>query len=148
MGIRHHLIVLAFAAIHCPRIAYHFSLGHRHFGVDIGLGIAVGHFKDGGCHAGIMGINHIILSDMALSNQGNGAQELILTERCFYRILLQIRLDAYHVVGTLVAHNLGRGDVHQLDIFGHDDMGSDLTVHVDLLLGSSLYDNTEKTKEK
>ena len=95
-----------------------------------------------------MGINHIILSDMTLSNQGDGAQEFILTERCFYRILFQIRLDAYHVVGTLVAHNLGCRDVHQLDVFGHNDVGGDLTVHVDLLLGSSLYDKTEKTEEK
>ena len=85
---------------------------------------------------------------MALSNQGDGAQKFILTERCFYRIFFQIRLDAYHVVGTLVAHNLGRGDVHQLDVFGHDDVGGDLTVHVDLLLGCRLYNKTEKTEEK
>ncbi len=57
-------------------------------------------------------------------------------------------MSTNHVVGTLVAHNLGSGDVHQLDVFGHDDVGSDLTVHVDLLLGCSLYNNTEKTEEK
>ena len=85
---------------------------------------------------------------MALSNQGDGAQQLILVKGGLDGILFQIRLDAYHVVGTLVAHNLSRGDVHQLDVFGHDDVGSDLTVHVDLLLGSSLYNKTEKTEEK
>ena len=95
-----------------------------------------------------MGINHVILSDMALSNQGDSTQQFILVKGGFDGILIQIRLDAYHVVGTLVAHNLGRGDVHQLDVFGHDDVGGDLTVHVDLLLGCSLYDHTEKTEEK
>ena len=79
---------------------------------------------------------------MALSNQGDGAQQLILVKGSLDGVLLQIRLDAYHVVSTLIAHNLGSRDVHQLDVFGHDDMGSDLTVHVDLLLGNSLYNKT------
>ncbi len=85
-----------------------------------------------------MALNHTILSDMALSNQCVGAQQLILVKGGFYGILLQKRLDAYHVVGTLVAHILGRGEGHQSDVFGHADAGGDLTVHLELLLGCSL----------
>ena len=85
---------------------------------------------------------------MALSNQGDGAQQLILVKGSFDGVWLQIGLDAHHIVGALVAHNLGGRDVHQLDVFGHDDVGSYLTVHVDLFLGCSLYDNTEKTEEE
>ena len=85
---------------------------------------------------------------MALSNQGDSTQQFILVKGGFNGVWLQIRLDAHHVVGTLVAHNLGGRDVHQLDVFGHDDVGSYLTVHVDLLLSCSLYDKTEKTEEK
>ena len=86
---------------------------------------------------------------MTLTDNGECTQQFIfaVTFRR-YGIILQIRLDAYHIVGTLVAHNLGCRYVHQLDVLGHDDMGSDLTVHIDLLLGCSLYDNTEKTEEK
>lgn len=113
--------------------------------------MAVGHFEDGSRQSGNTGVENIILGDVPFTNQGDRSQQFIVPVASRLQGVpgsLYERLDAYHVVGALIADNLGCGNVHQLDVLGHDDVGGHLAVHVDLLFGGNVSDDTEKTEEK
>ena len=112
--------------------------------------MVVRHFKDGCRHAGRLRIENVILGDMTLSNQCDCAQQLIVlvTANRLQRITFKIRLDMDNVISTLVAYNLGGRNVHQLDIFRHDDVGRYLAVHIDFLVGGDLRTNTENTEKE
>ena len=102
-----------------------------------------------GSHAGRLGIKDIVLCDMPFPDKGQRTQQLVvIITQVRQGIILVIRLDAYNVVGTLVAGNLRGGNVHHLDIFGHDNVRGHFPVDVNPPVGEYVAGKTEDADEK
>ena len=65
---------------------------------------------------------------MTLADNSDRTYHLIVTHTCG-------RLDTDDIVGTLVAHQLVRRDIHELDVLRHDNMRRHLLIDQDDMLG-------------
>ena len=107
-----------------PCIASHVRLGHADIGIDITLAVGYVNGVDGIGLGGPSNIDNVELGNVTLAYDGDGS-------RMFAVVHAPRGLDADDVVLTLVADNVFRRNVYQLDGLGHDDMGCHLLVDID-----------------
>ena len=103
------IIELALTAVDSPGISGHLTLRHQHVRVIVLDHILHSYLIDGVGLGRARGIDDIELCHMPLSYDGYRTGKLVVIHPACW-------LDADNVVSTLVADDLGRGNIYQLDV--------------------------------
>jgi len=111
-------------AIDSPGITSHRTLGHADLWIGVVLHVLLLDIVKGIGLIGSGSIDDIVLGEVALTNDGDGAEELVGDHPVG-------RLDPDDIVGTLVTDDVLGGDVNKLDVLRHDDMRGDILVDID-----------------
>ena len=115
------IIELALTAVDCPGISGHLALRHQHIRILVLTHILHGYVIDGVGLGRARGIDDIELCHMPLTYDGYRTSEFVVIHPACW-------LDADNVVSTLVADNLCRGNIYQLDVLRHDDVRGDFLI--------------------
>ena len=119
-----HPEALAAAGEDGPAQTRHITLGHAHLRIGVVADVLLRDGIDGvGAFRGFRVVDGE-LGDMALTNDRHRSREFVVHQR-------GLGLQADDVVGALVADELVSGDVHELDVLRHDEMGGNLVIDVD-----------------
>ena len=119
-----HTEALAAAHEDGPAQTRHITLGHAHLRIGVVADVLLSDGIDGvGTLRGFR-VVHGELGDMALTNDRYRSREFVVHQR-------GLGFQTDDVVGALVADELVSGDVHELDVLRHDEMGGNLVIDVD-----------------